>query len=788
MLNTQVKKGVKTSSNNVTDTYENIKLVNTNPGQPLVIDKNIVRAILFPTTDGWPSANLTTKNLDLGEATVNNLDASIFLKPDNVEWAGVLVLEHITLPQTNKTTVTDDYTQTEEERMVVPSNFISPIEGMTTLTIITIPEGYEEIGEKAFYNSRCVKTCNLPSTLKKIDASAFESSSLASIELNDGLEHVGQRAFAGTTSLTSINLPSSLKVIDDYAFLYDPLTNIKFHAGLEYIGNSAFALNSSITETVLEIPASVKYIGPWAFNFREYQDIYFYGSKAPLMPSGTSSAFAYYGSSTAFSENLHNGNNGFNPNPGTNGSDDTSTGYANRGNYYNNNAYICIIHFPRGLDDDSKATYTDIIRVYESKPEGSTSATQHVGKETSTLTYGTCTAYTDVEWGYKDTYVDEQCIWPSIAQLTRSYTVNSNGYNWDGVTVYRPVLSDEDYKVLAYAGYKVGTGDGEYSKDELSKIAYLGTRQFPLAQADVNAVADPDTDPEYTIKVNGNNWWTICVPFNMTKAQVDAAFGEGTHVCRFSGVDRKTIDGEKNITLRFQNDVYTHKSTKDAKGDYTTDANASVAADDIVVYAHEAYMIFPTISNEDASGLFHIKDYQLMTGSPLPTIVVANASDTDSQADHTEYRFIGNYQTEFIHANGSSGEATKYVATIPQYSYMFNKKVGDDKYKFWFYTGKSLHWEANKCLVQNNAHEGGKTDYTIFFGGNGTSMAKVNQLSIFGNDDDVTGMGHVSIVAGEGNDAQVVYNLNGQVVSRGNRDNAIPKGIYIQNGKKFVVK
>ena len=788
-INAQVLKGVKTQSNQITGTYENIKLVNTDPGQPLVIDKNIVSAILFPTTNGYPSANLTTKNIDLGEATVNNLSASIFLKPDNVGWAGILVLERITIPLTNKNTVRDDYTQATEERMVVPANFISPFTGLSTLTTITIPEGYEEIGEKAFYKAPNIKTYHLPSTLKKIDDSAFESCPLTSLTLNEGLEHIGKRAFAEDAQITSTNFPSSLQVIDDCAFLYVPLKNLKFHAGLQYIGNSAFALNNSITETVLEIPASMKYIAPWAFNAREYQDVYFYGPKAPLMPVGKSTAFPNYGSSTAFSDIVHNGNNGFNPSAGGNGSDNTSKGYANRENYRNQGHYICILHFPKGLDDDSKATYTDITRVYECKPEGCNSGTYQAGKESGNLTYDNNTAYKDVAWGYKDTYLGEQCIWPSIGQLNRSFVVNSLGYCWNGVTTYRPTLTAEDYQLLEYSGFKRGTGDSEYSDDELSKIAYLGTRQFTLTNADVNPSTDPSDNPDYPIKAKGGNWWTICVPFNMTKAQVDKTFGEGTHVCRFSGVDRKVTDGKKQLTLRFQNDVYTHKSTKDDNGNYTTDAAASVADDDIVIYAHEAYMIFPTISSEDANGLFHIKDYQLVTGSPVPTIVKANANDTDGSADHTEYRFIGNYQTEFIAANASSDGTTTNVATIPQYSYMYNKKKSDTKYKFWFYTGKTLAWEANKCLVQNVAPEGGKDDYDNFFGGNSENMAKVNQQSVFGNEDDnVTEIEHVSIVAGEGKDAQVIYNLNGEAVSRGNQAHTLPRGIYVKNGKKFVVR
>ena len=36
----------------------------------------------------------------------------------------------------------------------------------------------------------------------------------------------------------------------------------------------------------------------------------------------------------------------------------------------------------------------------------------------------------------------------------------SNGYNWNGKDTYRPTLDEGDLAILAYAGYKVGTGEG----------------------------------------------------------------------------------------------------------------------------------------------------------------------------------------------------------------------------------------------------------------------------------------------------------------------------------------
>ena len=93
-------------------------------------------------------------------------------------------------------------------------------------------------------------------------------------------------------------------------------------------------------------------------------------------------------------------------------------------------------------------------------------------------------------------------------------------------------------------------------------------------------------------------------------------------------------------------------------------------------------------------------------------------------------------------------------------------------------------WGANKCVVQATARGGGLSDYKTYFDSNVSAPAK--ELSFFGTDDEVTGIENVEIIAGNENDTQIVYNLNGQVVN-GNL-NSLQKGIYIKNGKKFMVK
>ena len=142
-----------------------------------------------------------------------------------------------------------------------------------------------------------------------------ENEKLTAIVIPEGTTEIGKYAFGDIVNLSSVSFPESLRKVDDCAFFNCKIENLKLNQGLEFIGNTAFGLRDELTEKVLDIPASVKYIGPCAFNFRRYQDVYFHGEKAPLMPLGqTVVAGPTHGwSELAFSADVLHGNNGFSP-------------------------------------------------------------------------------------------------------------------------------------------------------------------------------------------------------------------------------------------------------------------------------------------------------------------------------------------------------------------------------------------------------------------------------------------------------------------------------------------
>lgn len=106
---------------------------------------------------------------------------------------------------------------------------------------VTIPEGVETIGKRAFKNCRELGKVTLPATLKTISTGAFEGcTSLRSIEIPEGVETIQKNAFRGCISLWKVNIPSSIKHIGSNAFGDTALYEVKIPLVGADIANDAF--------------------------------------------------------------------------------------------------------------------------------------------------------------------------------------------------------------------------------------------------------------------------------------------------------------------------------------------------------------------------------------------------------------------------------------------------------------------------------------------------------------------------------------------------------------------
>ena len=602
------------------------------------------------------------------------------------------------------------------------------------------------------------------------------------------------------------------------------ITAITFNDGLRMIGGYAFA---GCHVRTLIFPSTMEYIGTGAFGQGYLYDAYFLGENAPIVEMDAFGSKAYVDNNAS---NIPNTTS----DPISGGDVTKNPNYAaTRDFYYNQDFAAAVLHFRKDLTDAQRAAYTDITRDYhvfdtylaassvtnpEAYPEkeyeaaasrydirivegsnhenewykdGDTwkkwsegvSTVDHImytfwngtaGDEATKITakggFSTETknafqsgvvaaGLTGGESSYNDFYVGTSYHWPSQAAYCRSYAVATNNLLLDGTSNIAQGIGDA-YTTKSYDINCDGDteDDGETAWSDGSE--YIGLHQFVLVTNDVDPKVTPENYPFPTIK--GGNWYTFCYPVNMTAAKVREIFGNDTQVCEFSQVTRPE-DGDGTIKLYF---------TKETCLGQADDAKAIVA--------NQAYMIRPSNYFDDEATQFVFTDYVLEDKKvEVPTTIAVHDSKRNT---NYAYTFIGQYMTQ---ADGTS-------IAMPQYSYfLYNAspsgtKVINQTHKLAFQKGTTGKWSVNTCIVLTNQ---GKADYDDFFA---SATSKTMSLeSFFGFDESATAIDNAEaeeyeVVLGAENSLGGIYNLNGQLIS--NTTVGLPKGIYVQGGKKFIVQ
>ena len=126
----------------------------------------------------------------------------------------------------------------------------------------------DEIPENAFASKESLKRIILPLSIKSIGKYSFVNTPLSSMPtLPEGLECIGYAAFSSRDGFMrgKIQLPSTLKRIDDSAFGSCQLWgDLIIPDGVTYVGNNAFS--NCHFKGVLYLPKELKYLGFGAFQ------------------------------------------------------------------------------------------------------------------------------------------------------------------------------------------------------------------------------------------------------------------------------------------------------------------------------------------------------------------------------------------------------------------------------------------------------------------------------------------------------------------------------------------
>ena len=694
-----------------------------------------------------------------------------------------------------------------------------------------------------------VNFTNLP-----VDFLHVNGTNIKTICIPYNITHIGLRAFYGLTNLSKVTTTTEDGTVLDYGYDYqyqlqdvtneETKTTYKDQVKTDKIDYSAGSIVFS---------KNLKEIDSYAFSSVEkIKDVYCLSEEAPICQVN------------AFGSNPCTGNNGFSPNGGITRSDFNTRADAN--GYIDK--WIVMLHYPTSIQGtDLEKRYKDVTRDYTiSDAEGHTDGQGNLLCWPNQSEFNR--SYTQATNGYLwDAWKTDRTKWSNLGSYSLTHSSENTGYQveqdtaneWyddcknsdkqgaifyhtgyqtDGESVVR--ITDDTKDVDKGAWQKVKCSDPDKADKQLYDGDYRGWHQFVLCATSRAKGEDPGHNFRF---INDNGWWTICVPFDMTKKEVCEMFGKGgkhggPHVCEFTGVERTNPDADKengSILLKFDRDVYNNVYKKDADNKNTLEVERKTNDDDIVIHEGVPYMLQPDFDVKDDGSLrtpfapgdqiFRSEKCKAKTSLKLRSLARNNFVDVlaldkdgnavkDANTYDYHYYFIGNFwQTEMpqyayflawyyptdeqvkegFSPNGFATyfwQKEKPAQTLNwnAFTAIIGSQWSKDDRKFFVPDGElgNIHWYTRK----GNDVKGGSVFADDSF--NTSTSAKrgnspENVSFSFGGDNTADGItkvhfGDQTLDVYNGK----VYNLNGQYV--GDSLENLPKGIYIAGGKKYVVK
>lgn len=246
-------------------------------------------------------------------------------------------------------------------------------------------------------------------------------------------------------------------------------------------------------------------------------------------------------------------------------------------------------------------------------------------------------------------------------------------------------------------------------------------------------------------------WNSFVLPVSMTNAQVKQYFGDDTKVAKLSGVSTNHGEGDNQ-----------HDSKNELCIDFKT---ISLDGEGTAIEAGHMYIVNPTkaasdvynVKNEKVEGCYSIGRHNFSGSKPAATAEFG----TDDSSAKTHIKYYGSYIKLTYDENVSDWN-------------------GPQKGSYVLGTDNNMYHLANAMTIK------GFRGWLNIVDQNGDVVEDANLSMSLDADHGTTYIDGVSIRGTQTND---VYTLGGQLVRKNAQNlSGLAKGIYVMNGKKFIVK
>ena len=614
----------------------------------------------------------------------------------------------------------------------------------TQLKSVVIPEGVKTIEEHAFLGCPLLEYVHIPRSIDCVKTEAFKDcTKLYYLDFAQGIETLNfqENVFNGCTGLKHISLPEGLKTIGDNTFLNcTALQSVRLPSTLQTIGNNAFKGCISLLSII--IPENVETIGQSAFP-QQLKDVYLMAKDIAHLPKIWTAGAEGAAQSVSVKE--------------------STFGAATLINENSDNA--------SGPDALSGMTWVQACQdYYLGIPYLDPETGSNIGAGMAALHYPADFKADEIESAFKLS-ISAHYGYETFDRVK----VPSNNHGYINGTDYWNYIPDRnqnnDY------GRRICAAEPDNNEDiKKTFLSKTGWRQFALIKAN-------STDNELEKKYK-EVWYTMCFPFNLDDEQLTEAFGAGFNICEFSGVTAEEIDGKKTIILHF-----TSKVTEIIPDGETTGYLAE---------AFHPYMIHPNYKAEDKTmeytalfrGFKTIKvDTEESEGTNKPsahsvtkTVTDKNGNEILFDGKNGKYTFIGN--VEEVDGKGKK---------IPYGAYFLGTAKGQTYPKFWRETKtENTAWSQYAAIVI--ADEAFERKYFEIQEGEAWVKGFDFVMDGFESPD-----GEALSIENIVEDAKtknlpvqymnIVYDMDGQMIRKGDAElGDLPSGMYIVNGKKYLVK